>query len=69
MDVYYPNAIFMLCPLIESLVMYWNSLLAKPWNRPSFFRLLGFNLPVLRRLGDRILAFDDRAQGLVRQCS
>jgi hypothetical protein len=44
MEVYYPNAIFMLCPLIESLVKYWDSLRAKPWNRPAFFRLFGFDL-------------------------
>jgi len=44
MDVYYPNAIFMLCPLIESLMKYWNSLREKPWNRAAFFRLLGFDL-------------------------
>jgi hypothetical protein len=44
MDVYYPNAIFMLCPLIESLQGYWHSLRAKPSNRAAFFRLLGFDL-------------------------
>ena len=44
MDVYYPNAIFMLCPLIESLVEYWNSLREKPWKGAAFWRLLRFDL-------------------------
>jgi len=44
MDVYYPNAIFMLCPLIESLVKYWNSLREKPWDRAAFLRLFWFDL-------------------------
>ena len=44
MDVYYPNAIFMLCPLIESLVKYWDWLRQKPWSRATFFRLLRFDL-------------------------
>ena len=34
----------MLCPLIESLVKYWDSLQEKLWNRPAFFRLCGFDL-------------------------
>jgi hypothetical protein len=43
-DVYYPNAIFMLCPLIESLAIYWSSLREKPWNRFAFWRLFGFDV-------------------------
>ena len=44
LDVYYPNAIFMLCPLIESLAQYWQYLRKKPWNRVAFIRLFGLNL-------------------------
>ena len=41
MDVYYPNAIFMLCPLIESLVGYWQFAASQTVEPPRILRLLG----------------------------
>src|SRR5437667_5688615 len=49
LDVYFPNGVFLLLPLIESILTYWNSLRAKDFRsvRPIFTSNLSFTVAAM----------------------